>query len=218
MAIGSSIRLFGIKWKRRVHCAPRFYSLISHFPKVPEWTKSLVIISQFFILRFCRLTNNKASILAGGCKQRANSTVTKLVLEVNNCTKLHQWRQKRKNKGQKMNWETLSSNQRIRWNVLNFLPVTPLPPHLLIPTLNPPTSPAPFCPLSFLLPSSPSGALRLLLPLIQTSWGFFHRANYWQLGAQRITFSVQGLRNTQILDWEGECVFEVTQFCVHITH
>ncbi len=59
----------------------------------------------------------------------------------------------------------------------------------------------------------PQGLSGYHASLIQTSWGFFHRANYRQLGAQRITFSVQGkaeargerivLWNTQILDWEG---------------
>lgn len=106
---------------------------------------------------------------------------------------------------------------------INSLPFTYLPLHLYVLTLNPPTSPPPsfVLPLSSSLPppsspASPSGALGLPLPLIQTSWGFFHRANYRQLGAQRITFSVQGkakarvertvLQNTQILDREGVCV------------
>lgn len=65
----------------------------------------------------------------------------------------------------------------------------------------------------------PQGLSGYRASLIQTSWGFFHRANYRQLGAQRITFSVQGkagasgervvLWNTQIPDREGRevCVF-----------
>lgn len=34
---------------------------------------TLVIVSQFFLLLFCPLTTSRASTLAGGCKQRANS-------------------------------------------------------------------------------------------------------------------------------------------------
>lgn len=96
--------------------------------------------------------------------------------------------------------------------------------------LNPPTSPGFLCPPSFLHSFSPVPPLPPPLglsgyhaSLIQTSWGFFHRANYRQLGAQRITFSVQGkaeargeravLWNTQILDREGSEVCVCACFC-----
>lgn len=69
--------------------------------------------------------------------------------------------------------------------------------------------------------------------LVQTSWGFFRRANYRQLGAQRITFSVQGkaeargqravLWNTQIRNKRREkcvcvcgCVCVVLGPCSHL--
>lgn len=62
----------------------------------------------------------------------------------------------------------------------------------------------------------PQGFSGYCASLVQTSWGFFQRANYRQLGAQRITFSVQGkaeargervgLWNTQVLDRQGRGV------------
>lgn len=82
----------------------------------------------------------------------------------------------------------------------------------------PPSSPLPPLP-------PPQGFSGYHASLIQTSWGFFHRANYRQLGAQRITFSVPGkaqargerlvLWNTQILRGErSACVCVVLGVCV----
>lgn len=50
--------------------------------------------------------------------------------------------------------------------------------------------------------------------LVQTSWGFFQRANYRQLGAQRITLSMQGRANVR-----GDSVYLCLFVClVHIDH
>lgn len=98
--------------------------------------------------------------------------------------------------------------------------------HLLLrPPFVLPLSSCPFLPLP-----PPQGFLVLPLPLIQTSWGFFHRGNYRQLGAQRITFSVQGKAKARrertsaeehpdfglrgcvcVRSWESRCVW--TRVC-----
>lgn len=87
-------------------------------------------------------------------------------------------------------------------------------------TLNPPT----FCgffysPSSTLPPPPTQGFSGYHTSLIQTSWGFFHRANYRQLGAQRITFSVQGKAGAggerTGLDWNTQILICVCA-CHHI--
>lgn len=102
--------------------------------------------------------------------------------------------------------------------------------------LNLSTSPGFFCPSCTVPPLPPPlGFSGYLASLVQTSWGFFQQANYRQLGAQRITFSMERkaeargqrvvLWNTQILDRKGrgvcmlcciKCVFTCVD-CLLIT-